>query len=162
MADSFDKAKKCMKIGCWSEILALVISGYLASKTADMSFGETYDYYNNSSSYGFGILLGFIGIILLIIGAIWWTKAAASATVDAVAEIIEFTINKVVDAFSVKEEVIKRCPHALKIKILEKEKNAVNVGIFNTPSEMSQKMSIKSEQGVSNSIQVGQEIYLNN
>lgn len=162
MADSFDKSKKCMKLGCGAEILALVISCSLSSKTADMSFGETYNYYNNSGSFSFMVILAIIGILLIIIGAIWWTGAAASATVDVVADLIEFTINKVVDAFSVKEEISRRCPHALKIQILAKKKTAVDVGIFNTESTMSQKVSINSNQGVSDSIQVGQIIYMNN
>lgn len=166
MADSFDKAKNCMKGGCFIEIMAIVLSCSLAKQTENMSFFERMDYYNNNSVVYFGSILCIIGVLLIIIGAIWWTGAAASKTADVAAglaaELIEYTINKVIDAFSVKEEVKKRCPNALKMQILEKKKNAVNVGIFNDATTMSQKISIQSNQGVSDSIHVGQVIYLNN
>lgn len=151
MGKSMDNADGCMKFGCVFDIIGglFIFYGFIIQFGDSSTFGERFGYMMS------GLILICIGLAINSLGGIWFAGAAAS-------NLVVYTINKVVDAFSVKEEVKKRCPNALKIQILEKKQNAVNVGIFNNATTMSQKVSIQSNQGVSDSIHVGQVIYMNN
>ncbi len=92
-----------------------------------------------------------------ILEALFWGAAGAAAGAA-----IAYVIDKVITAYSVKETVREKCPNALKAIIMEKKENAVNVGIFDYNDQMSECIEIKSSKGVSNSLQVGQEIYMYN
>lgn len=155
MSKSTEEAKGCAKIGCFIDIIGglLMFYGFIIQFGDSSTFLERFQYLLT------GFLIICLGVAINIIGGAWFV---GSATGEAVGTIIEYTVNRIIDIFTVKEEIKLRCPNALKAQILEKKKNAVNVGIFNVKSEMSQKISIKSDQGVSDSIRVGQVIYLNN
>lgn len=92
-----------------------------------------------------------------ILEALFWGAAGAAAGAA-----IAYVIDKVITAYSVKETVREKCPNALKAIIMEKKQNAVNVGIFDYNNQMSECIEIKSSKGVSDSLQVGQEIYMYN
>ena len=58
------------------------------------------------------------------------------------------------------ENVEKEYPDAFKLRIKEKKKNAVNVGIFDEDNEHLDDMEITSSKGVSKSLHKGQTIYV--
>lgn len=71
-----------------------------------------------------------------------------------------FIIGTLLDEDTVKEEVKKKCPEAIKILIEKKKKNAVNVGIFDSSRKIASGVEIQSDKGVSDRLRVGQIIYL--
>lgn len=92
-----------------------------------------------------------------ILEALFWGAASAAAGAA-----VAYVIDKAITAYSVKETVREKCPGALKAIIMEKKQNAVNVGIFDQNNQRSESIEIQSSKGVSNSLHVGQEIYLYN
>lgn len=67
----------------------------------------------------------------------------------------------ILDEESIKENVVKKFPEAFKILIKQKKKKAVNVGIFNkSDSEIKSDVKIEAQEGVAESIYVGQVIYV--
>ena len=58
------------------------------------------------------------------------------------------------------EEVEEQYPDAFKLRIKEKKKNAVNVGIFDEDDEHLDDVEITSSKGVSKSLHKGQTIYV--
>lgn len=86
-------------------------------------------------------------------------KAAGKAIDAAIDYICEVVIN-IIDTFTVKDEVKKKVPQALKAEILEKKKNAVSVGIFSNEIDIAYNMTLTSDEGVSDDVYVGQVIYL--
>lgn len=85
---------------------------------------------------------------------------AAGKAIDAAIEYISEVVLSIIDLFTVKDEVRKKVPQALKAEILEKKKNAVSVGIFSNETDLSYNMTLSSDEGVSNDVYVGQVIYL--
>lgn len=84
-----------------------------------------------------------------------------SASVTIFRSAIEWVIDKIIDATSLKDEVKVKYPDALKLIIQEKKKNAVNVGIFGEYEECIEKsVDITSDKGVSDELHVRQEIWL--
>ncbi len=70
-------------------------------------------------------------------------------------------IAAVLDSDSIKETVVKKFPDAFKILIKKKKKNAVNVGIFNKSDyEIKSDVKIEAQEGVADSIYIGQVIYV--
>lgn len=70
-------------------------------------------------------------------------------------------IGSVLDEDSIKNEVRNQFPKALYLLIQEKKKKAVNVGIFGDNNyKIQNSIEISSNQGVSDSLYVGQKIYL--
>lgn len=64
-------------------------------------------------------------------------------------------------ASAIKEAVKAKFPKAFKILIKEKKKKAVKVGIFdNNRRTISNSYEISADEGVSDDIYVGQEIYV--
>ena len=110
---------------------------------------------------------------LIIYAIIWITTKVARAAKAAKKEIkrvaknvekevlqfFEDIINDLIDLFSIRTSVRTKCPNALKVLILEKKKNAVNVGIFGNNNVMIAKEEIISSEGVSQDIYKGQIIY---
>lgn len=151
MGKSKDNATKTSKGGCFASIICAIL---------------TYEGMAEANSTWDALNIAFVGAIVIIIclcisafGAVWFAGAAAGEAVEA---LVEYTINKVIDIFSVKEEIKMRCPSALKAQIVQKKSNAVDVGIYNNSSTMTSKITIKSDEGVSGDLRVGQVIYLNN
>lgn len=67
----------------------------------------------------------------------------------------------ILDEESIKETVVKKFPEAFKILIKQKKKKAVNVGIFSkSNSEIKSDVKIEAQEGVADSIYVGQVIYV--
>lgn len=58
------------------------------------------------------------------------------------------------------EEVEKEYPDAFKLRIKEKKKNAVNVGIFDEDDEHLDDVEITSTKGVSKSLRKGKVIFV--
>lgn len=85
---------------------------------------------------------------------------AAERAIDVAIDYICEVVLSVIDVFTVKNEVSKKVPQALKAEILEKKKNALSVGIFPNETELSYKMTLTSDKGVSDDVYVGQVIYL--
>lgn len=82
---------------------------------------------------------------------------------DAAGKAVSFVVNaakQLIDIIFIKEQVQIRKPDALKAIILEKKKNAVDVGIF-SKGEMTERITINSDIGVSNDIYKGQVIEIN-
>lgn len=65
----------------------------------------------------------------------------------------------IIDAGFLKKRIKEECPDSFKILIKEKKKNAVKVGIFDENECGLGDMTVKSEEGVSDSIYEGQVIY---
>lgn len=86
-------------------------------------------------------------------------KRAAKKVEREVIQFFKDIINDIIDMFSIKSSVRSKCPYALKVQILEKKKNAVNVGIFGNNNVMIAKEEIISYEGVSDEIHKGQIIY---
>lgn len=86
-------------------------------------------------------------------------ERAAKELEKEVKQFFKDIINVISDIFSIKNSVQTKCPEALKIQILEKKKNAVNVGIFGNNNVMIAKEEITSSEGVSSDIYKGQIIY---
>ena len=74
------------------------------------------------------------------------------------------TIFMAVDYFISEETLVENVeeeyPDAFKLRIKEKKKNAVNVGIFDEDHEHLDDMEITSSKGVSKSLHKGQTIYV--
>ncbi|WP_293490356.1 hypothetical protein [Prevotella sp.] len=74
------------------------------------------------------------------------------------------TIFMAVDYFISEETLVENVeeeyPDAFKLRIKEKKKNAVNVGIFDEDNEHLDDMEITSSKGVSKSLHKGQTIYV--
>lgn len=74
------------------------------------------------------------------------------------------TIFMAVDYFISEETLVENVeeeyPDAFKLRIKEKKKNAVNVGIFDEDDEHLDDMEITSSKGVSKSLHKGQTIYV--
>ena len=122
-----------------------------------------------SSIFWFLVFIGniIVGIIAWVVSAAERAAKAAKREVKRVAkevekEVIQFfkdIIDFIIDVFSIRKSVKTKCPVALKVKILEKKKNAVNVGIYGNNNVMIAKEEIISYEGVSPDIYKGQEIY---
>lgn len=107
---------------------------------------------------GSAIAGGFIG--LAATGIIDASASVAIATYEAVKEISVALYNALIDLFTIKQTVRQKCPAALKAKILEKRKNAVNVGIFGKNNKITHKITISSDMGVSTDINPGEIIII--
>lgn len=74
------------------------------------------------------------------------------------------TIFMAVDYFISEETLVENVeeeyPDAFKLRIKEKKKNAVNVGIFDEDNEHLDDMEITSSKGVSKNLHKGQTIYV--
>lgn len=153
MGNSMDNATSTTKGGCFVSVIGALLSYWGITDYFSMGFG-------NAFTMAFiGAIIIMIGLGISAFGAVWFTGAATGAAVEA---IVEYTINKIIDIFSLKEEIKMRCPSALKAQIVQKKSNAVDVGIYNNSSTMTSKITIKSDEGVSGDLRVGQVIYLNN
>lgn len=72
-----------------------------------------------------------------------------------------FVISEVIDEKSLKPAVKREYRDAFKLLIQRKKKSAVKVGIFDeVDDELASNVEIASTQGVSDSLHVGQVIYL--
>ena len=130
-----------------------------------LTLGVSIVFLGTSPNIGYSI--GTLLILLFVSGAIAIWKSmveAARRAAEAAGEAIEWVVNKFVDLFTLKNEVKRKCPNALKMLILEKKRNAVEVGIFNRqyaqkPDEV---VNIETTEGISSDIVVGQEYVLTN
>ena len=80
------------------------------------------------------------------------TAAAVGVVCYAVYE--EITLNQI------KEKARNKCPEGLKAMILEKEKDAVIVGIFDDNDQQIDTMKMQSEKGVADEVKTGEVILL--
>lgn len=106
---------------------------------------------------GSAIAGGFMG--LAAAGIIDASARVAVATYEIVKEISVAIYNAIIDLFTIKQTVRQKCPAALRAKILEKRKNAVNVGIFEN-NKITHKITISSDLGVSSDINPGEIIVI--
>ena len=101
--------------------------------------------------------MSIIGAILYFLGCV----AAGGAAGFAAGSTIAWAIGKIIDADTLKDEVKVKYQDALKLRIQEKKKNAVNVGIFGENEDcIEDSVDITSDKGVSDELYVGQVILL--
>lgn len=90
------------------------------------------------------------------------TEEIITSAAEVIGKATCYVINvarQIVDILFIKEQVSQRAPNALRAQILEKKKNAVDVGIFNG-GQINQRLTINSDIGISNDIYKGQIIDL--
>lgn len=74
---------------------------------------------------------------------------------------IIYAVDKLIDKDVISSQMHNNYPNALKALIHEKKENAVVLGIFDSNNnEIESNIELKSSVGISNSLYVGQEIYL--
>lgn len=74
---------------------------------------------------------------------------------------VGYCVGAFVDEFFLTDAIEEAYPDAFKILIKEKKKNAVNVGIFNKSDyEIKSDVKIEAQEGVADSIYIGQVIYV--
>jgi hypothetical protein len=85
---------------------------------------------------------------------------AAKRTVEKVKTYVVNVAKQLIDIIFIKEQVKQHNPQAFRALILEKKKDAVDVGIFDN-GKITERLTINSDVGVSNNIYRGQiiEIY---
>ena len=69
-------------------------------------------------------------------------------------------VNQIVDLLFIKKKAQECNPDAIKILILEKKRNAVNVGIFDEYGNMDQRITIHSDYEISNDVYKGMVVNL--
>lgn len=102
----------------------------------------------------------FITIVCAIIAIVRTTVEVTKEAVEFVGDLIEAVVSGVIDLFTVKQQVKQKVPQAFKMKILEKKKNAIDVGIYGKNNNPLSKVRIESNDGVSEELQAGQEYYI--
>lgn len=109
-----------------------------------------------------GAAIGLTAYITALVAAEAAKKAAKAAekAIDAAIDYIYEVVLSIIDIFTVKDEVRRKVPQALKAEILEKKKNALSVGIFSNETDISYNLTLTSDEGVSDDVYVGQVIYL--
>lgn len=99
--------------------------------------------------------MGWLDALLGIGAAI----AVGAATAIAVAAVCDY-----IDRRELKKQAERiarqKAPSAIKAMVLEKKKNAVDVGLFSSQNQELDRFQIKAEKGVSDDIYEGQEIPL--
>lgn len=93
-------------------------------------------------------------------GAALAAAHAGHAIYQGVKELIVEIKNYVVSLFTIKSIAKEKCPAALRAEILRKKTNAVDVGIFNSKNNMTEKITINAEMGFSDDVKVGETIVL--
>lgn len=85
---------------------------------------------------------------------------AAKSTIEKVKTYVVNVAKQLIDIIFIKEQVKQHNPQAFRALILEKKKDAVDVGIFDN-GKITERLTINSDVGVSNNIYRGQiiEIY---
>ena len=85
---------------------------------------------------------------------------AAKSTIEKVKTYVVNVAKQLIDIIFIKEQVKQHNPQAFRALILEKKKDAVDVGIFDN-GKVTERLTINSDVGVSNNIYRGQiiEIY---
>ena len=85
---------------------------------------------------------------------------AAKSTIEKVKTYVVNVAKQLIDIIIIKEQVKQHNPQAFRALILEKKKDAVDVGIFDN-GKVTERLTINSDVGVSNNIYRGQiiEIY---
>ena len=85
---------------------------------------------------------------------------AAKSTIEKVKTYVVNVAKQLIDIIFIKEQVKQHNPQAFRALILEKKKDAVDVGIFDN-GKVIERLTINSDVGVSNNIYRGQiiEIY---
>lgn len=85
---------------------------------------------------------------------------AAKSTIEKVKTYVVNVAKQLIDIIFIKEQVKQHNPQAFRALILEKKKDAVDVGIFDN-GKVTERLTINSDVGVSNNIYQGQiiEIY---
>ncbi len=96
---------------------------------------------------------------MFVLDDLLWIGLGALIGVGTAISII--VLAAILDEESIKETVVKKFPEAFKILIKQKKKKAVNVGIFSkSNSEIKSDVKIEAQEGVADSIYVGQVIYV--
>lgn len=89
--------------------------------------------------------------------AVDYALESAEKAIDKVATFVVNVAKQLVDLLFIREQVQQVNPNAFRALILEKKKNAVDVGIFSN-GKMSERITINSDLGVTNDIYKGQII----
>ncbi len=99
--------------------------------------------------------------MLFTLFALAANAAVGAAVGGAVGYAAGWLVGAFIDEFVLKDAVREEYPEAFKLMIKEKKKTAVNVGIFDECDDtIEANVLFETEQGVSDSLYVGQEIYL--
>lgn len=99
--------------------------------------------------------------MLFTLLAIAANAAVGAAVGGAVGYAAGWLVGAFIDEFVLQDAVREQYPEAFKLMIKEKKKTAVNVGIFDEYDDtIEANVLFETEQGVSDSLYVGQEIYL--
>lgn len=75
-------------------------------------------------------------------------------------EMVSVVVNQLITIFTIRSKAKEQDPRAFRAVIMQKKKNAVDVGIFDKNRNMTNRMEIRSSQGISNDIRKGQVIDL--
>lgn len=135
--------KRCNFYELWASILLSAIA--VLSYSISLDFGKCLMFN----------LCALMMLIPLCIAAIYKTGKTA---VDGAEAAVKWVVYQFVDLFTLKNEVKRKCPKALKMEIMKRKENAVDVGIFNdqTTTSPSQFITIESTEGFSDEIREGQ------
>ena len=96
-------------------------------------------------------LLWFIFVILTHLGRF------GREVYKAVKHVIKSFVNGIINLFTIRNEISRKCPTALRAKIMKKKENAVDVGIFG-PNNEKTVLTIESSDGVADEVHRGETI----
>lgn len=91
----------------------------------------------------------------------WWNLLAWGLGSLAAVAITTIAVDFFLSEDNIGDAVQEEYPDAFKLKIKERKKNAVNVGIFDEEKDEIDEMTIESKKGISKSLRKGKVIYLN-
>lgn len=132
------------KSGCWIIAIPMILIFIgIASGAISDDLGTIF------------LLLSIIAFAVLI-AIIFWVVGTAKA----VKETYVFVRDSLIDLFTIKREIKQKCPEALRAIILEKQKHAVKVGIFDSNNVICEKLNISGNGVVNDELFQGQTIKL--
>ena len=85
---------------------------------------------------------------------LFWAFVFGSAAV-----FITIAVVVLITRTEIKKQLSMRCPDALKVKLIEKKKNAVKLKAYNKSGDEIAGIELTSDIGVANDLKVGELIY---
>lgn len=117
----------------------------------------------NSMDFSTFATLLFLIFLVAVAAVIYWivgTAKAAKETYVYIKENCIELIDAIIDLFTIKREIKRKCPAALRAKILERKQHSVKVGIFDSNYQMTEKVTLTGAREVVDEVQVGEIIPL--
>ena len=105
----------------------------------------------------------FLIFLVAIAAVIYWIVGTAKATKETYVYIKESCVelfDAIIDLFTVKREIKRKCPAAFKAMILERKEHSVKVGIFPTEYQMTEKVTLTGQGDFTDEVRVGEVITL--